>query len=185
MDIDPKFQYEKACSYNLNPLISNGKSYIIDSSFCLSGSFKNGVFNAESSITLVGDKIAKETVVKKYYLEMDSDMYEDGSSSSNQKSRIDREITISPIQEHNEKYFLIIDEKGNKKVFYKGIFVPVLNSNLDLNSTTINVTNLNVNLRKFMSNSGTSVEENAAKYDNCIVSWNGQDWRYVEFSTQA
>lgn len=185
MDIDPKFQYERACSYNLNPLISNGKSYIIDSSFCLNGSFKNGVFNAESSLTLVDGKIAKEVLAKKYYLEMDSDMYEDGSSSNNQKSRIDREITITPIQGHNEKYFLIIDEKGNKKVFYKGIFVPVLNSNLDLNSTMINATNLNVNLRKFMSNSGTSVEENAAKYDNCIVSWNGQGWKYVEFSTQA
>ena len=80
-----KNEYMIASSFNISPLISNGKAYLIDGNHDLSGTFDpdNGVFVANR--------------LDAYILKMDLDLYEDGSSSSNQDSKVDRTIEIQKL----------------------------------------------------------------------------------------
>ena len=73
---------EKAVFFNTVPLISGDKAYIYDSQYQMIGLYDSyGVFtNIEND--------------KNYYLWVDTDLYADGSASSNQGSPIDRNVVI-------------------------------------------------------------------------------------------
>ncbi|GEM_PF-5232200 len=160
-------QYEKATSYNVNPLISGSKAFIIDSNRCLTGTYSTttGVFTSDSDLF-------------KYHLWMDNDMYEEGSSSNNQGSKIDRNITIKRVNEELSNK-IIRSEDGNTYLYYCGLFVPVLDTVTD--GTTY--TTLRINGRKFMSNNSSSVyDTNASKYDDITAVFSNNVWRYSKFT---
>ena len=132
-------QYQKATSFNINPLILNDVSYILDSNHNLKGTFDTttGIFTCND-----GD----------YFLQMDTDLYTDGSSESNQGSTIDRNITIKQISQFSTNYKIIKDIDSNLYVYYCGIYVPITDARYTYGDTLNNGYNLQVNLRKFHSN---------------------------------
>lgn len=138
-------QYEFATSYNLNPLISGDKAFIIDNNFDLRGNFdpNEGVFHSDDG--------------KNYFLKMDNDMYDGGSSTSNQGDKIDRNINIEEVSLVRSNERIVKDYNSNYYVFYSGIYIPVNNfiSSGDIDTSPLpNNFEVNVNARKFMSNSG-------------------------------
>lgn len=145
-------QYEKATSFNLNPLILNDVSYILDSNHNLKGTYdvSTGIFTSEGTM---------------YYLHMDNDLYTDGSSGSDQGSTIDRTITIKEISEANTDYKIIKDMDGNLYVYYCGIYVSIIDARYNFGDVLTNGYNLNVNLRKFHSNKeNTTYTSNVTRY---------------------
>ena len=138
-------QYTMATSYNINPIISGDRAYIIDKNNLLIGTFdkSNGVFTEINTSN-------------KYILKTDNDMYEDGSSGSDQDSRVDRNVEILQISFSNSEYKIVFDSNNTAYLYYCGLFVPVLTELPDVLSF-VNNSEINVNARKFMSNKDASV----------------------------
>ena len=149
-DTEKNKQYLRATSYNMNPLISNGLGYIIDSSNLIKGNYINGVLQNTMNISIVNDEIESVNNGNKYFLYTDQDMYEDGSKGSNQSSRIDRTIIIKTTDWYDYDHKVIISDNVYY-CYYKGLYVPS-NDDLSLISIVTNSTIVSVNLRKFMSN---------------------------------
>ena len=138
------YQYCRISAYNINPLISSNTAYIIDKDNLLQGSFDNetGIFTDNNE--------------EKYFFLADTDMYEDGSDSANQSSRIDRMLYVTRIDKTFEEQ-RIIKSNNNYYLFYCGIYVPIvsgINDDSDINSVS-NGSYLTINARKFMSNNST------------------------------
>ena len=91
---DSKYQFERAASYNINPLISNGWAYILDSGRAIKGKYISGVISDSFSMSLTNDSLKYTSQGKNYFLKTSTDMYEDGSGQKNQESRINKIITI-------------------------------------------------------------------------------------------
>lgn len=184
-------QYELATSYNINPLISSNVSYLYDSSHSLEGTYNTstGVFTASNGTS--------------YFLKADTDMYVDGSSGSNQSSKIDRALTITQIDTAFEDYRIVKDTSGSYYAYYCGIHIPVESSSLpgdsNINSSTfVNNYEIKANIRKFMSNSEATQEIDIKKYVNesdksntlestiedvNVASW--YDSVYIKYSTSS
>lgn len=179
-DVASKYQFERATSYNLNPLISNGIAYVVDKNYSLKGKFENGLFKCKSMIQITDNGINSIPHDKNYFLYTDTDMYEDGSLGKNQDSRIDREIVIKEVTGFNNNNSIILSN-NEKYAYYKGIYVPI-NNDVDIDSININ-DSIYVNLRKFMSNSETVKDENSSKYNNCIITLNSnKEWIFKTFA---
>lgn len=175
-------EYQRAASYNLNPLISNGKGYIIDSQYSLEGTYKNGVLRETSNLSLNNGVIEKTSDSRNFFLYVDSDMYVGGSAGSNQSDAIDREITITETEIYDDDH-QIIKVDSNFYAYYKGIFVPLLSFS-DGDIVQDNTTLLNANLRKFMSNSQSTNDVNSVKYSNSIIAFSSQynTWIFKKFA---
>lgn len=183
-DTDTKYQFERAASYNINPLISNGWAYIFDSSRALRGKYVSGVISNSDKISLKNNVLEYQNEGKNYFLKTSTNMYEDGSVQGNQESRINKIITIDEATSVNESYKTLKSSDGTYYVQYKGIYIPL---NVSLDGTTIsNETILNANCRKFMSNKDvTKYDENAGKYDKVSLSFNSskKEWCYKGFAS--
>lgn len=168
-------QYLRATSYNMNPLISNGYSYIIDKNIQIRGNYINGVTEDTYNLSVTNNSIISNYNGKKYFLYTDQDMYEDGSSGSNQSSRIDRTIEIREAEWHDLEHQVIVSS-NTYYCYYKGLYVP---SNTDLSTVSIitNSTTVSVNLRKFMSNS--SVADGAGYETKNIKFSTNNNWVFV------
>ena len=151
-------QYEKATSFNLNPLILNDVSYLLDDTHNLKGTFdtSNGIFTSNE---------------KMYYLHMDNDLYSEGSDGDHQGNTVDRAITIKEIDYADVNAKIIRDIDSNKYVYYCGIYVPILDARYQIGDTIGNGYNLHVNLRKFHSNrdNATYVGNNLVRYSYDIT----------------
>ena len=132
-------EYMIASSFNISPLISNGKAYLIDSNHDLSGTFDpdDGVFIANR--------------LDAYILKMDLDLYEDGSSSSNQESKVDRTIEIQKLTSFDSDKKLVSISDTNY-LYFCGVFVPLQQA---MPEEISNGTIVKANIRKFMSNNST------------------------------
>ena len=178
------YEYEAATAYNCNCLISNNTAYIIDGQRSWVGSFdpQNGVFIKTGDISLSNDGFSVSNANGKYFLQLDNDMYEDGSSSSNQASRIDRNINIAEISELNINSLIIKSTDNTYYAYFCGIYVPVVSSLTSINDIT-NGSTITANCRKFFSNSGADYSY-AANYDNMIIKINTSTkiWSYSSFA---
>lgn len=181
-NVSVKDEYERAASYNANPLISNGHGYIFDSNQALEGTYTDGVLTESKNLSLSNDSVTRTDNNSFYFLEVDTDMYKDGSKGSNQTDSIDRQITISECTSIDSVHMVI--RKGSTYfAYYKGIYVPLIgfseNQTISSDSTV-----LNANLRKFMSNSETDKEENYTKYSNCKIKFSSsaKAWTFVSFA---
>ena len=189
-DLDNQIEY--ATSFNLNPLICNNISYLIDKNNLIEGNYdwRTGILTTKNN--------------DMYYLWMDNDLYTDGSGSSNQGSKIDRNILIKKVIEKNEAN-IIKDEENKYFVYYCGINVPLLDD-FDFDVNIGNNFKLNVNLRKFMSNSNSEAASinftkytlnNNGQYDrttqsvnisslyaNAQINYNSasKDWSFYQFN---
>lgn len=181
-DVDVKDEYERAASYNANPLISNGHGYIVDSNQALEGTYADGVLTESKNLSLSNDSVARTENNFFYFLEVDTDMYKDGSTGSNQTDSVDRQITISECTSIDSAHMVI--RKGSSYfAYYKGIYVPLIDFS-ENQTITSDSTVLNANLRKFMSNSETDKEENHTKYSNCKIKFSSsaKAWTFVSFA---
>ena len=165
--------YEKAVYFNTVPLISLSKAYIYDGIYQIEGTYdlNNGVFETNQN----GE-------IEFYFLKVDTDLYETGSSGKDQSSPIDRNVTIEKISKVINNA-IIKDENGSSYAYYCGIYVPILE---DIDETTT-YTTLRVNARKFFSNreANTEVAVNAPYYDDVTIIWNGSRWRFSKFTNKA
>lgn len=181
-------EYMLASSFNVSPLISNGVAYLVDEQNNINGEY---VLNSG----LVVDN------GKAYFLKMDNDLYENGSASSNQGSKVDRIINIQEVESYDLTKKIIKTSEGYY-LYYCGVYVPVVSTINDLS----NVSNLNINIRKFMSNkdtksfslsmnkytknadgtySNTRIDsECASAFSNVVINMNNSTgcWYFVEFS---
>lgn len=181
---DSKYQFERAASYNINPLISNGWAYILDSGRAIKGKYISGVISDSFSMSLTNDSLKYTSQGKNYFLKTSTDMYEDGSGQKNQESRINKIITIDEATSIDSNFKTLQSSDGTYYVLYKGLYVPV-NSSLD-GVTLTNGTQLDANCRKFMSNKDvTDYDKNATKYDSVLLSFDSvkKEWRYKGFSS--
>ena len=181
---DTKYQYERAASYNINPLISNGWAYIFDSNHAIRGEYVSGVVSNSDDIDLKNGALNYTSKGKNYFLKTSIHMYEDGSAEGNQESRINKIITIDEATNLNGTFKILKSSDGTYYVRYKGIYMPV-NTSLD-GITVSNSTILNANCRKFMSNKDvTKYDSNAGKYDSVLLSFNGskKEWSYKSFAS--
>ena len=163
---------EKAVFFNTVPLISGDKAYIYDSQYQMTGLYDSyGVFtNIEND--------------KNYYLWVDTDLYADGSASSNQGSPIDRNVVIKEIASiYNNA--IIKDSEGSYMAYFGGIYVPVLSEVVD--GTTY--TTIRINARKFFSNKDASTSTasytNAPYYNDVTVTWSSNRWKYNKYTNKA
>lgn len=91
-------------------------------------------------------------------------MYKDGSKGSNQTDSVDWQITISECTSIDFVHMVI--RKGSTYfAHYKGIYVPLIGFS-ENQTITSDSTDLDANLKKFMSNSEADKEENHTKYSN-------------------
>lgn len=178
------YEYEAATAYNCNCLISNDTAYIIDGQRSWVGSFdpQNGVFIKTGDISLSNNGFSVSNANGKYFLQVDNDMYEDGSSSSDQTSRIDRNINIAEISELNINSLIIKSTDNTYYAYFCGIYVPVVSSLTSINDIT-NGSTITANCRKFFSNSGADYSY-ATNYDNMIIKINTSTkiWSYSSFA---
>lgn len=190
-----KGQYEKATSFNLNPLILNNEAYILDKDHNM-----KGTYDVDTGILTVDNSM--------YYLQMDNDLYTDGSGSANQSSTIDRTIIVKQVASANVDYKIIKDIDDKLYVYYCGIYVPIIDPRYSYGTSITNGYNLSVNLRKFHSNRDNSTyigsvtrysydsanetyviqsaESNVVKsplYDNCLIyySTSSRKWTFRGF----
>lgn len=134
-------QYSLATSYNINPIISGESAYFIDKDNLIFGNYdkSNGI-------------LTDTTNTKKYFLKTDNDMYENGSSGSDQDSRVDRNISLVEVKNVYSDYKIITDLTNSNYLYYCGLYVPLL-SDLPEIISFANNSEVNINARKFMSNS--------------------------------
>lgn len=116
------------------------------------------------NLSLSNDSVARTDNDSFYFLEVDTDMYKDGSKGSNQTDSVDWQITISECTSIDSVHMVM--RKGSTYfAYYKGIYVPLIGF-FENQTITSDSAVLNANLRKFMSNSEADKEENHTKYSN-------------------
>lgn len=178
-----KEQYNYASYYHISPLISGNKAFILDSKWAWIGTYEktSGIFKKEGNIDTSTNEIVISKDEKQFFLEVDTDMYEDGSSGSNQSSRIDRTITISSVDYSNETYKII---RSNNKYFvlYLGLYIPInSSSSVSDESTFSNGDTISVNAQKFFSNKDSS--QISDDFSNMIIKFvsSTNKWAYSSF----
>lgn len=181
-------EYVTVGNYNVMPLVSNGIAYIIDPEHDLQGAFdfNSGLFSTTSS---------------SYVLLTDNDMFEEGSSGSNQSSPIDRSITVTEISKKYTSRKIVELTNGNQYAYYRGLFVPLLKTVTENEISSLS--QINVNLRKFMSNKDTKAATRdftkytkgsdgkyssstesvyyGGFYDDLYINWDSNTWNQYEF----
>ena len=185
---DSSIQCEFAASYNVNCLTSNNISFYLDANKSLYGNFDNacGLFFKNGEITIENGEIkyneSQLADKKTYFFYTDTDMYQNGSSASNQKDAIDRNVIFKEVENYNLNTKVISTSEGYY-VYFCGIYIPVLSdlsNNADLSFN--NQDSLHANAQKFCSNY-ESPASNASKYNDLILSYNSssKSWKFKSF----
>mgnify|MGYP000006986100 len=77
------------------------------------------------NLSLSNDSVARTDNDSFYFLEVDTDMYKDGSKGSNQTDSVDWQITISECTSIDSVHMVM--RKGSTYfAYYKGIYVPLI-----------------------------------------------------------
>ncbi|MCI6524434.1 MAG: hypothetical protein MR464_00465, partial [Bacilli bacterium] len=152
-------------SFNALPLISNGKAYIKDNNFNI-----KGVFNDNTHLFTAGDQT--------YFLWTPNDYLIGGSDPKNQNALTD--YTVTPTLVNSVIANQIIKANDKYYIFYKGVFVPVLDS--IASGTTY--TSVNASLRKFCSNNNTALVADSPKYDSAAMNYDSTNkrWAFTNFN---
>lgn len=151
-------------SFNALPLISNGKAYIKDDNLNI-----NGLFDEETRLFTAGNLT--------YFLWTPNDYLIGGSDKGNQRALTD--YTVTPTLVESVIGNQIIKAKGAYYLFYKGIFVPVL----DTISTGTTYTTIKANLRKFCSNNNSKLNGSSPNYDSTQLNYDSVNkrWAFAKF----
>ena len=183
-------QCEFAASYNANCLTSNNISFYFDVKNSIYGSFdnSNGLLFKDGEISVDNGRLTynESSLNEKqtYFLYTDTDMYQNGSSGSNQYDSVDRSLIIKQVSKYNVNTKIVQTQDGYH-LYYCGIYVPVLT---DISENTelqfANNDTLNINAQKFCSNYD-SPATNANKYNNVVVTYNSSSkcWRFKSFAS--
>lgn len=152
-------------SFNALPLISNGKAYIKDNNLNI-----KGVFDDDTHLFTAGDQT--------YFLWTPNDYLIGGSDPKNQNALTD--YTVTPTLVNSVIDNQIIKTNDKYYIFYKGVFVPVLDS--IASGTTY--TSVNASLRKFCSNNNSPLVADSPKYDSAAMNYNSTNkrWAFTEFN---
>lgn len=152
-------------SFNALPLISNGKAYIKDNNLNI-----KGVFNDNTHLFTAGDQT--------YFLWTPNDYLIGGSDPKNQNALTD--YTVTPTLVNSVIANQIIKANDKYYIFYKGVFVPVLDS--IASGTTY--TSVNASLRKFCSNNNTALVADSPKYDSAAMNYDSTNkrWAFTNFN---
>lgn len=152
-------------SFNALPLISNGKAYIKDNNLNI-----KGVFDDDTHLLTAGDQT--------YFLWTPNDYLIGGSDPENQNALTD--YTVTPTLVNSLIANQIIKTNDKYYIFYKGVFVPVLDS--IASGTTY--TSVNASLRKFCSNNNTALVADSPKYDSVAMNYDSTNkrWVFTEFN---
>lgn len=147
-------------SFNALPLISNGKAYIKDNNLNI-----KGVFDDNTYLFAAGNQT--------YFLWTPNDYLIGGSDPKNQNALTD--YTVTPTLVNSVTANQIIKANDKYYIFYKGVFVPVLDS--IASGTTY--TSVNASLRKFCSNNNTALVADSPKYDSAAMNYDSTNKRWV------
>lgn len=152
-------------SFNALPLISNGKAYIKDNNLNI-----KGVFDDDTHLFTAGDQT--------YFLWTPNDYLIGGSAPKNQNALTD--YTVTPMLVNSVIANQIIKTNDKYYIFYKGVFVLVLDS--IASGTTY--TSVNASLRKFCSNNNTALVVDSPKYDSVAMNYDSTNkrWAFTEFN---
>lgn len=152
-------------SFNALPLISNGKAYIKDNNLNI-----KGVFDDDTHLFTAGNQT--------YFLWTPNDYLIGGSDPKNQNALTD--YTVIPTLVNSVIANQIIKTNDKYYIFYKGVFVPVLDS--IASGTTY--TSVNASLRKFCSNNNTALVVDSPKYDSVAMNYDSTNkrWAFTEFN---
>lgn len=152
-------------SFNALPLISNGKAYIKDNNLNI-----KGVFDDDTHLFTAGDQT--------YFLWTPNDYLIGGSDPKNQNALTD--YTVTPTLVNSVIDNQIIKTNDKYYIFYKGVFVPVLDS--IASGTTY--TSVNASLRKFCSNNNSPLVADSPKYDSATMNYNSTNkrWAFTKFN---
>ena len=152
-------------SFNALPLISNGKAYIKDNNLNI-----KGVFDDDTHLFTAGDQT--------YFLWTPNDYLIGGSDPKNQNALTD--YTVTPTLVNSVIDNQIIKTNDKYYIFYKGVFVPVLDS--IASGTTY--TSVNASLRKFCSNNNSPLVADSPKYDSAAMNYNSTNkrWAFTKFN---
>ena len=163
--MNSKASYNLITSFNVLPLISNGKAYIKDDSLNI-----NGSFDEETRLFTAGNQT--------YFLWTPNDYLIGGSDKENQKALTD--YTVIPTLVESVIGNQIIKANGSYYLFYKGVFVPVL----DAVSSGTTYTTIKANLRKFCSNNNSELNSNSPQYDSAQLNYDlaNKRWTFTTFN---
>ena len=152
-------------SFNALPLISNGKAYIKDNNLNI-----KGVFDDDTHLFTAGDQT--------YFLWTPNDYLIGGSDPKNQNALTD--YTVTPTLVNSVIANQIIKTNDKYYIFYKGVFVPVLDSI----ASGATYTSVNASLRKFCSNNNTALVVDSPKYDSVAMNYDSTNkrWAFTEFN---
>lgn len=152
-------------SFNALPLISNGKAYIKDNNLNI-----KGVFDDNTHLFTAGNQT--------YFLWTPNDYLIGGSDPENQNALTD--YTVTPTLVNSVIANQIIKANDKYYIFYKGVFVPVLDS--IASGTTY--TSVNASLRKFCSNNNTALLADSPKYDSVAMNYDSTNkrWAFTNFN---
>lgn len=163
--MNSKASFNLITSFNVLPLISNGKAYIKDDSLNI-----NGVFDEENGLFTAGNQT--------YFLWTPNDYLIGGSDKGNQKALTD--YTVTPTLVESVIGNQIIKANGAYYLFYKGVFVPVL----DAVSSGTTYTTIKTNLRKFCSNNNSELNSTSPNYDSAQLNYDSANkrWAFAKFN---
>ena len=101
-----------------------------------------------------------------------------GSDKENQKALTD--YTVIPTLVESVIGNQIIKANGSYYLFYKGVFVPVL----DAVSSGTTYTTIKANLRKFCSNNNSELNSNSPQYDSAQLNYDlaNKRWTFTTFN---
>lgn len=152
-------------SFNALPLISNGKAYIKDNNLNI-----KGVFDDDTHLLTAGDQT--------YFLWTPNDYLIGGSDPENQNALTD--YTVIPTLVNSVIANQIIKTNDKYYIFYKGVFVPVLDS--IASGTTY--TSVNASLRKFCSNNNSPLVAASPDYDSVAMNYDSTNkrWAFTNFN---
>lgn len=152
-------------SFNALPLISNGKAYIKDNNLNI-----KGVLDDDTHLLTAGDQT--------YFLWTPNDYLIGGSDPENQNALTD--YTVIPTLVNSVIANQIIKTNDKYYIFYKGVFVPVLDS--IASGTTY--TSVNASLRKFCSNNNSPLVAASPKYDSVAMNYDSTNkrWAFTNFN---
>lgn len=161
---DSTSSYNLVTSFNVLPLISNGKAYIKDDSLNIKGNF-----DEETRLFTAGDRT--------YFLWTPNDYLIGGSDKGNQKALTD--YTVTPTLVESVIGNQIIKANGAYYLFYRGAFVPVLDSI----SAGTTYTTIKAKLRKFCSNNNSELNSDSPKYDSAQLNYDSANkrWLFAKF----
>ena len=152
-------------SFNALPLISNGKAYIKDNNLNI-----KGVFDDDTHLLTAGDQT--------YFLWTPNDYLIGGSDPENQNALTD--YTVIPTLVNSVIANQIIKTNDKCYIFYKGVFVPVLDS--IASGTTY--TSVNASVRKFCSNNNSPLVAASPDYDSVAMNYDSTNkrWAFTNFN---